>query len=136
MRSLKSLWVLSLATSLTLVFSSCKKDNDVVNAVSKEEMAGKWKLVIQVGSTQTWNAVLKASGAMEVDIPPYDGVADYIFLWDINGYNFSAHVDANGIANYWEMHSPIDPKTLSMAGEIKVNDPNTPQTGVFTMEKQ
>ncbi len=139
MKSLKFFSALAIVASLLFSFSSCKKGNDSVskNTVTKDQLAGKWNMSIQANGIVTLRATLKASGSMELDQPPYDGIADIILLWDVTNNNFTAHLDANGISNYWKLNASIDPKTLSMTGElIANNDPNPPQTALFTMDKQ
>jgi hypothetical protein len=137
MKSLKIVRTLFIAASMVLAFNSCSKDKNAVKTVSKEQLAGKWNMVVQANSgTVVWHAELKLNGAMEVDQQPYDGIPDVILLWDLTGNNFTAHVDFNNITNYWKLDAPVDPKTLSMAGQFKLNDPATPQTAIFTMDKQ
>ena len=137
MKSLKTLSTLFIAASLVLAFASCSKNKDSVDTLSKDKMVGKWNMAIQANSgTVLWHAELKLNGAMEIDQLPYDGIPDVILLWDLTGNNFTAHVDFNNITNYWKLDAPVDPKTLSMAGQFKLNDPATPQTAIFTMDKQ
>lgn len=75
---------------------------------------------------QPIEATLKTSGAMELDLKPSDGVPELVLLWDMKGNNFTAHVDVNGVTDFWEIHGTFDPKTLSVAGQCKVKNPNQP----------
>ena len=140
MKFLKFVSVLAVMAGSMFFFSSCSKQKDAVNpsnTVTKDQLVGKWNGNIQSNAgSPAFHADLKGSGAMELDIAPYDGITDIVLLWDVNGNNFTAHVDANGVTNYWKIDATIDPKTLSMAGQLKVNnDPNPPITGIFTMDK-
>jgi hypothetical protein len=137
MKSFRLFSLLAVAVSFSFFFSSCKKDKGSVSKnITKDQLVGKWNMTIQSNGSISVQATLKASGAMELDQAPYDGIPELILLWDVNNNNFTAHLDANGITNYWKMDAPIDTKTLSMAGSLKVNDPNSPQSGLFTMDKQ
>ena len=139
MKSLTSGSALAFAAIILFSFSSCKKEKDSVSnaAVTKDQLAGKYNMVVQANGTATWHATLKASGAMEIDQAPYDNISDIILLWDVNSNTFTAHLDANGVTNYWKLSAPVDPKTLSMAGQLVANDGvNPPLTALFTMDKQ
>lgn len=46
MKLLKFVSVLALTAGATLSFTACKKDKDVFNTVSKEQMVGKWDMVL------------------------------------------------------------------------------------------
>jgi hypothetical protein len=125
-----------VATSFILLFSfsSCKKE---ASSVKKEQLLGKWDMIVQAGgASQKFHADLKGSGAMELDIEPYDGNTDLIILWDTENNQFNAHLDYQGISPLWELHGTIDPGTLSIAGQFKVNDPQSPVDAIFTMDRQ
>ena len=137
MKSLKIASIVFIVASIALVFTSCRKEKEDVKQISKEQLVGKWNMTLQASNAPViWHAELKAGGAMEIDQPPFDGKAEIILLWDLAGNHFTAHLDYNGVANYWQFDAPVDLNTLSMAGKLKVNDPNSPQTAVFTMDKQ
>ena len=136
MKSLKFFSVMAIAASLLFCFSSCKKDSDTKSGVTKDQLLGKWTFVIQYNGTTTYHATLKASGGMEVDQPPFDDVADIILLWDVNQNNFTAHIDINGITNYWKLTGTVDAAGASVAGTLVANDGvNPPITALFTMDK-
>jgi len=135
MKSLKFLSAVVVAATILFTFSSCKKDSDI-KTVTKEQLLGKWTFVIQYNGTTTYHANLKASGGMEVDQPPFDDVADIILLWDVSKNNFSAHIDINGITNYWKLTGTVDAAGASVAGTLVANDGvNPPITALFTMDK-
>ena len=136
MKFLKFSRAVAFSSLFVIALSSCKKDNEP-SAVKKEQLLGKWDMVLQTGSTvQQVHVVLKGSGAMELDVSPYDGVTDLIFLWNTENNNFKAHLDADAVANYYEMNGTIDAGTLGISGQLKINDPQSPQTSIFLMDKQ
>jgi hypothetical protein len=135
MKSLKFFSAAIFSAAFLFSFSSCKKDNDT-KTVTKEQLLGKWTFVIQYNGTTTYHANLKASGGMEVDQAPFDDVADIILLWDVNQNNFTAHIDINGITNYWKLTGTADTAGSSIAGTLVANDGvNPPITALFTMAK-
>ncbi len=137
MKFLKIVSTLFIAAGFVLTIASCSKKKEDINTVTKDRLVGKWAGNIQSNSgSPAFHAELKGSGAMELDIAPYDGIPDIILLWDVNNNNFTAHLDANGVTNFWKIDAAIDPKTLSMAGQLKVYDPSTPITGIFVMDRQ
>ena len=120
-----------------VVLSSCSKKKDDAPAITKEQLIGKWEMSVQANNyIDVWKAELTAAGVMKVDVPPYTGISDYIFLWNLAGNKFTAQFAANNIPNYLELTADVDPGTLSMSGLVRLNDPNTLQTCVFTMDKQ
>jgi hypothetical protein len=136
MKSLKFFSAVVIAAAFLFSFSSCKKDGDTKNGVTKDQLLGKWTFVIQYNGTTTYHANLKASGGMEVDQPPFDDVADILLLWDLSKNNFTAHIDINGITNYWKLTGTVDAAGSSIAGTLVANDGvNPPITAVFTMAK-
>jgi hypothetical protein len=143
MKSLKIFSALPILVALLFSFSSCKKENDSVskstvskNTITKDQLVGKWNLFIQSDAGNlSAHATLKASGAMELDQQPYDGITDLVLLWDLNNNNFTAHLDAYGVTDYWKLNGPVDPKTLSTAGQLTTNT-NPPVNALFTMDKQ
>ncbi|MEO6229521.1 MAG: hypothetical protein ABJB11_14580 [Ferruginibacter sp.] len=134
MKLLKSLSVVVIVTGLVFSFTSCKKDKPVDHTITKDQLTGKWNMLVQSSNGPlVWHAELKNSGALEVDTAPYDGKPDFILLWDISNNNFTAHLDANGITNYWLLNAPVS--TTAMAGQLKTNA--TPsEVLIFTMDKQ
>jgi hypothetical protein len=136
MKCLKFFSVVIFAAAFLFSFSSCKKNNDTKGGITKEDMLGKWNFVIQYNGTTTYHANLKASGGMEVDQPPFDDVADIILLWDVSKNNFTAHIDINGVTNYWKLTGTVDSGGSSVAGTLVANDGvNPPITALFTMDK-
>ena len=134
MKSLKFSLVLAVSLILFFSFSSCKKEAEFVK---KEQLLGKWNMNLQApGVLQKFHIELKGSNVMEFDIEPFDGVSDLIIFWDTDHNKFNAHLDYQGITNLWELHGSIDPGTLTIAGQFKINDPQSPAEAIFTMDKQ
>jgi len=134
MRFLKFSMILATSLILLFSFSSCKKETQ---SVKKEQLLGKWNMRLQAGgASQKFQVQLKGSGAMEIDAEPFDGVTDIIIFWDTDHNKFNAHLDYQGITPLWELHGDIDPATLSIAGQFKVNDPQSPVDAIFTMDRQ
>ena len=82
------------------------------------------------------HVVLKGNAVMELDLEPYGATPDLILSWNTDQNKFNAHLDAQGIPNAYELHGNIDPETLSIAGQFKINDPQSPIVLSFTMVKQ
>jgi len=138
MNSLKTPGALTIVIALLFFLVSCKKDHDAAstNTVTKDQLVGKWNMFIQADAGKiSALATIKGSGAMEIDQQPYDGITDLVLLWDVNDNKFTAHVDANGVKNYWKLDGSVDPKTLSIAGELVTNT-NPPANAIFTLDKQ
>jgi len=135
MKSLKFFSALAIAAAFLVSFSSCKKE-DEKTGITKDQLLGKWNFAIQYNGVTTYHANLKASGGMEVDQAPFDDVADIILLWDVSKNSFTAHIDINGITNYWKLTGTVNPGGSSIAGTLVANDGvNPPITALFTMDK-
>lgn len=136
MRVIKLILIIPLSITIFSIIA-CNKEKDTSNAITKEKLVGKWEAVIQSNTVLKLNATLKASGAMELDQAPYDGIPDVVLLWDLANNAFTAHLDANGVVNFWKIEATIDPTSLSMAGQLKAdNGQNPPIIAVFLMDKK
>ena len=138
MKFLKFATSLCLLVFLLFAFSSCKKEHAAADtSVKKEQLLGKWDMILQGTTVQTMSADLRGSGAMALDLTnPADGIDDMIFLWDTETNKFNAHLDLDSVVNAIELHGNIDPVTLGISGTFKLNDPQSPQIGIFTMDKK
>jgi len=137
MKHSKITLLITAVTLLSFSFVSCKKNSEDVNSTIKaEQLYGSYNMQLnKPGVTQQFHVTLKPNGVMEMDAMPYDGVPDIIISWETGQNKFHAHLDAQGITNLWDFNGIVDPSTLFISGQFKLNDPQSPEEAVFTIEK-
>ena len=135
MKSLKFVSALALMAGSLFFFSSCSKQKDAANTIPKEQLVGKWTTNLVTSQAQQVQIQLKNGGAIELDVQPYDGIPEFIGVWEVSGTKFTGRFPYNGVADVIKFDGIISSES-SISGQLKINDPNTPQSGTFSMNKQ
>src|SRR5258705_4930490 len=80
MKSLKFFSAIILSASV--FFISCKKEKET--GISKDQLVGKWTTVLVTSQSQTVQVKLKDGSGAELDVQPYDGIPEFIGVWELN----------------------------------------------------
>ena len=131
MKSLKFVSVIMIAAGI--FFSSCKKEKETT--ITKDQLVGTWKTVIVTSVSQEVLVKLKAGQGAELDVQPYDGIPEFVGVWELNGNNFAIHFPSLGTAEVVKFDATVS-SANSISGNFKINPPAPVQSGTFTMDKQ